>query len=101
MKNIFQDVLDNMLTLLPEVQEKSVTIEISLLKNFKKVIGETEEEILSQIIPHVHGVFIEKNNKIATLLPSGWQKIEDKNEFLNQICYKLKLQKDAWKKMQI
>ena len=97
-KEIFQDVLDNILTIAPEIKEKNVIIEISVLSNFKKITGESEEELLSQIIHHKHGVIIEKKKRLATLLPFVWQQVQDKREFLNQICYKAQLEKDEWKK---
>ena len=97
-KEIFQDVLDNIIVLSQEIKEKEVKIEISLIKNIKKVTSETEEGLFSQIIPHRHGVTIEKNKRIATLLPFVWQQVHDKREFLNQICYKARLEKNEWKK---
>lgn len=95
-KEIFQDIIDNALALSQENSE-NVEIEISLVKDLKKLKFETQEELFSQIISNIHGIAIKKDNKIATLLPQIWNQIKDKEEFLNQICYKLKLEKDSWK----
>jgi len=93
---IFADVVDNANNL-SETKLEDVKIEISLIKNMKKLKFDTEEELFEQIQQNIHGVMIEKNKKIATLLPQIWNQIKDKEEFLNQICYKLKLPKDSWK----
>lgn len=95
-QEIFQEVIQNIESFgLKETN--NLKIEISIIKNHKKLKFETQEELLSQIIPNLHGIALVKNNKTATLLPNIWNQIHDKEEFLNQICYKLKLGKDSWK----
>ena len=97
-KEIFQDVIDNAIILSQEMNDSKCSIEISLLRNMKIINGESEEAVLSQIIPHKHGVVVHKQKKIATLLPVVWNQIQDKREFLEQVCKKLQLDKDTWKK---
>ena len=94
---LFQDVIDNIHSF-PVEDKENFKIEISVINNFKKLRFESEQELFSQIIVNKHGIAMEKDKKIATLLPFVWNRISDKKEFLNQICYKLKLEKDSWKK---
>jgi len=94
---LFQDVIDNIHSF-PIEEKENVKIEISVINNFKKLSFESEQELFSQIIQNKHGIAIEKDKKIATLLPFIWNQVNDKEEFLNQVCYKLRLPKDSWKK---
>ena len=96
---IFQDVMDNTLTLLSTIKKYDNTkLEISILKNIRKQHFETEKELFGNLIPFKHGVIIEKNKRAATLLPLVWNQIKGKEEFLSQICLKMNLEKGSWKK---
>ena len=76
---------------------KSLEIEISLISKPKKLIYESEKEILDQIEKDKHGLTIKHGVRIASLLPSEWTKVKDKIQFLEGLCQMAKLDKDAWR----
>ena len=76
---------------------KIAKIEISIIKNLKKLSYESEFELLNQINKDVNGVIVQQGIRIGTLLPQEWEKINDKVEFLQLICEKANLDKDVWK----
>jgi len=76
---------------------KIAKIEISIIKNLKKLSYESELELLGQINKGINGVIVRHGVRIGTLLPQEWEKINDKVEFLQLICEKASLDKDSWK----
>ena len=99
---IYQDIIDHSISLSNEIKNpEEIKIEISIIKNLQKLSFDSEGDLLRKIIPNIHGVIIKKENKVATLLPFVWNQIQDKKEFLNQICKKMNLSEDSWKEMQI
>ena len=97
-QEIFQDVIENTISAasedpnFPQITEADldkVKIEISLVKNLTKLKFETEEELFTKIVPHIHGVILKKNNRVSTLLPQVWKQIPDKNDFLTSLASKL------------
>ncbi|MBI2498782.1 AmmeMemoRadiSam system protein A [Candidatus Woesearchaeota archaeon] len=76
---------------------KIAKIEISIIKNIKKLSYESEVELLDQINKGINGVIVRHSVRIGTLLPGEWEKADNKIEFLQLICEKAGLDKDAWK----
>ena len=76
---------------------KTTEIEISIIKNLKKLSYESEFELLDQINKGINGVIIKHGIRIGTLLPREWEKVDNKVEFLQLICEKANLDKDTWK----
>lgn len=74
-----------------------INIEISVL-SVPKIINYTDtDSLLSQINPFVDGLVIESNNGRATFLPQVWEKIPEKDLFLNELCKKLGQERDYWR----
>ncbi|MDH5719899.1 MAG: AmmeMemoRadiSam system protein A [Spirochaetia bacterium] len=58
---------------------------ISILGPLEEIIFNTEEELIRQVQPIIHGILIEAENKKATFLPSVWESLPDINDFLKEL----------------
>jgi len=105
-RELFHDVRENTLLaafkdpnypIIKKEELNNVKIEISLIKNLKKIKFQSEEELFSQITPNIHGVILNKDKKISTLLPSAWKQLPDKESVLGELCKKIGMDKDSWK----
>jgi len=47
--------------------------------------------------PNVDGVILQDGWRRATFLPQVWEKIPDKAEFLDELCYKMGVAANTWK----
>jgi AmmeMemoRadiSam system protein A len=74
-----------------------VKIEISILTAPKALTYSNAEDLLDKLRPGIDGVIIKKGFHQATFLPQVWEQLPDKKEFLNHLCMKAGLEKDAWK----
>lgn len=73
-----------------------VDIEISILSPLEEIRFSSESELLDQIRPGKHGLFISDRGSRGTLLPSVWEQIPDKREFLEKLKIKAGLSRDYW-----
>lgn len=55
-----------------------------------------EEEILSRLLPRVHGVLLQKGKLSATYLPQVWDGLPDPGHFLRSLKEKAGLEADYW-----
>jgi AmmeMemoRadiSam system protein A len=55
------------------------------------------EDLLAKLRPGVDGVILRDGWRRATFLPQVWEKIPDKAEFLDNLCYKMGAPPDAWR----
>jgi uncharacterized protein len=56
-------------------------------------------DLLSKLRPHVDGVILRQDlRRRATFLPQVWDKIPDPAEFLNNLCYKMGMEPDLWRR---
>jgi AmmeMemoRadiSam system protein A len=74
-----------------------IRIEISRLTLPKSVEYTDAEDLLSRLRPHVDGVILRDGFRRATFLPQVWEKIPDKAEFLENLCYKMGAAPDVWR----
>ncbi|MBF0211039.1 MAG: AmmeMemoRadiSam system protein A [Desulfamplus sp.] len=72
-------------------------LEISILSKPVKLKYSNSDDLLSKLIPKVHGVIIKKGGARATFLPQVWQQLHDKESFLSNLCRKAGLSSDDWK----
>src|SRR5512135_3355282 len=76
----------------------SIEIEISRL-TFPKDLPYTDaEDLLGRLHPHTDGVILRDGFRRATFLPQVWEKIPDKAEFLDNLCYKMGEPPDTWRR---
>lgn len=71
-------------------------IEISVLGPSEKMIFTDEKDLLQQIRPNIDGLILEFGSHRGTFLPSVWQQLPDKKEFLNHLKVKANLSANWW-----
>ena len=85
----------------PPVREDEVSgiqIEVSRLTRAVLLEYQDANDLLSKLRPHVDGVILRAvPSRRATFLPQVWEKIPDCAEFLNNLCYKMGVEPDAWR----
>lgn len=77
---------------LPEID-----LEISILTQPVELRYSDADDLLDKLRPRVHGVIISKGFQSATFLPQVWQQLPDKVIFLEHLCQKAGMHKNAWK----
>lgn len=75
-----------------------VDIEISILTKPEKMDYTDTRDLISNLIPHTHGVILEKNHHKATFLPQVWDQLPEPQTFLTHLCIKAGLAGDEWEK---
>jgi AmmeMemoRadiSam system protein A len=73
-----------------------LSIEVSILSPLEEIQATTEEEILQQIIPHQHGVYISDGIHSSTFLPVVWDKLPVKQHFWTALKNKAGLTDNSW-----
>ncbi|MEZ0396733.1 MAG: AmmeMemoRadiSam system protein A [Anaerolineales bacterium] len=56
------------------------------------------DDLLAKLRPGVDGVILRDGWRRATFLPQVWEKISDKAEFLDNLCYKMGVPPDTWRR---
>jgi uncharacterized protein len=75
-----------------------IGIHLSVLSRPEPLEFETEEQLLAQVRPGVHGVTLIEGNRRATLLPAVWDSVSEPGEFLTHLKRKAGLPVDYWSK---
>ncbi len=73
-----------------------ISIEISILSPLEELRATTEAEILQQILPHHHGVYISDGIHSSTFLPVVWDKLPDRQQFWTALKNKAGLATNSW-----
>ena len=81
---------------LQDNEYNQLEIEISVLGKPELMKFDSEEDLLQQIRPNFDGLIIEHGYNRGTFLPSVWEQLPDKKEFLNHLKMKAGLPKDWW-----
>lgn len=84
----------------PALEERELSetvIDISILTVPQPLAYRDYHDLLSKINFGKDGIVLKQNGYSATFLPSVWKEINDKNEFLTNLCHKAGLPLDAWK----
>ncbi len=74
-----------------------IEIEISRLTFPARLEYADADDLLARLRPHVDGVILRDDFRRATFLPQVWEKIPDKAEFLDNLCYKMGSVPGAWR----
>jgi len=86
----------------PAVKEdelSGIQIEISRLTCPVPLEYRDPDDLLLRLRPHVDGVILRVDlHRRGTFLPQVWAKIPDPAEFLDNLCYKIGLEPDAWRR---
>ncbi len=84
----------------PPVREdelNGIRIEVSRLTRPVPIEYSDADDLLSKLRPHVDGVVLRDGFHRATFLPQVWEKIPDRAEFLDQLCYKMGAKGNLWR----
>jgi AmmeMemoRadiSam system protein A len=84
----------------PPVREdelNGIRIEVSRLTRPLPLEYKDAEDLLSKLKPYVDGVVLRDGLRRATFLPQVWEKIPDRAEFLDQLCYKMGASGNLWR----
>jgi AmmeMemoRadiSam system protein A len=71
-------------------------IKISVLGKPEFMTFKDEDDLLKQIRPDVDGLILEHGHNRGTFLPSVWEQVADKREFLNHLKIKAGLSASWW-----
>ncbi len=69
---------------------------ISILSPDKPMLFDSEEDLLSQLQPDIDGLILTEGNQRSTFLPSVWEQLGGKKQFLNHLKLKAGLTSDYW-----
>ncbi len=86
---------------LQEQELQEIKIEISVLSIPEVLHYDDPSELIVYLEQNRPGVIIEQGYHNATFLPQVWQELGDAKSFLEQLCIKAGLEKDAWQVPQL
>ena len=73
-------------------------IAVSILSEPKPIKFTDENDLLNQMRPNIDGIIIKDGNYQAVYLPSVWEQLPDKKEFLNTLKIKAGLNPNYFSK---
>ena len=85
----------------PPVSERElnrINIEVSRLTRPVSLPYRDADELLSKLHPYVDGVILRDGFRRSTFLPQVWEKIPDPAEFLGNLCYKMGVDPELWRR---
>ena len=81
---------------LQDDEYEQIDIEISVLGKPEEMTYKNEEDLLHQIRPDIDGLILEHGYNRGTFLPSVWEQLPEKKDFLNHLKMKAGLPVDWW-----
>jgi uncharacterized protein len=79
-----------------------IEIEVSRLTMPALLDYKDTDDLLTKLRPNVDGVILKDGPyRRATFLPQVWEKIPDKTEFLDNLCYKMGAPLDTWRRKKL
>ena len=84
----------------PPVSERElngINIEVSRLTRPVPLEYKDAEDLLAKLRPNIDGVILRDGYRRATFLPQVWEKIPDRSQFLDNLCYKMGARSDLWR----
>lgn len=76
----------------------TIHIEISILSDPVVMESESPDVLLGMLQPGRHGVLLRIGNSTATFLPTVWDDIPEREEFMARLCAKAGLDSQAWRR---
>lgn len=96
-KNAFNAAFnDHRFSPLKEEELNDIKISISVLSEPIEMSFDSEEDLLNQLVIGVDGVILEEQGLRATFLPSVWDQLLSKQEFIEHLKQKAGLPKHYW-----
>ena len=87
---------DSRFSPLEQKELENLSIHISVLNTPTEMTFDSEEDLIEQLQPGKDGIILEENTSRATFLPSVWESINSKKEFLQHLKQKAGLPIDYW-----
>ncbi len=81
---------------LQEDEKQNLQLSISVLTPARPMNFSSEQDLLQQIKPGVDGLILQDGGRRGTFLPSVWEQLPDKEEFLKHLKLKAGLPVDHW-----
>ena len=78
-------------------EEDKLDIHISMLTPTEPMSFTSEKDLLEQIQPGIDGLILETEYNRGTFLPSVWESLPDKKDFLNHLKMKAGLPSSFWR----
>jgi AmmeMemoRadiSam system protein B/AmmeMemoRadiSam system protein A len=78
---------------------KNIKIDVSVLSVPVLLEHNSSEDLLSKLKPLEHGVILQRGEYQSTYLPSVWNQIPEKQDFLSNLCIKGNMEAECWKDM--
>ena len=79
-----------------DAQLPDLKISISILMPSEELSFENEVELIGQLRPGVDGLILQEGSYRGTFLPSVWESLPDKHQFLEHLKRKAGLATDYW-----
>ena len=73
-----------------------IQVSISLLTGYEKINYQDEQDLLAQLRPGVDGLVIRDGNRQGLFLPSVWEQIPNRKDFLNNLKLKAGMSPSFW-----
>jgi len=105
---LYEDILENAcsaafsdtrFSALSEEDYSKIKIEVSILTEPFDFEFKSSNELINSLVKGKDGLIIRKGYHSATFLPSVWEEIDSKEEFLSHLCLKAGLAPDEWKNL--
>ncbi len=81
---------------LSEPELDDLDISISVLTPPEEIHFHSEEELLEQLRPGIDGVILQEDGRRGTFLPSVWEQLPDRRQFLEHLKLKAGLPPGYW-----
>ena len=81
---------------LTEKEYPRIHIHISVLSQPEPMRFQSEEDLIQQLRPSVDGLILTERDYRGTFLPSVWESLPDRKQFLAQLKIKAGLPQDYW-----
>jgi AmmeMemoRadiSam system protein A len=73
-----------------------IKIEVSVLTSPEELNFSGPSDLLKKLVPKKDGLIITKGQRSATFLPSVWEELPEKEDFLSHLCMKAGLDAKEW-----
>lgn len=81
---------------LSEAEFSEIEISLSILSPLEPISCQSEQELIDQLRPGVDGLMIQEGSQSGTFLPTVWEELSDRGEFLRHLKRKAGLPENYW-----
>jgi len=81
---------------LKEAELEELKLDISILSKPERMTFSSEQDLLEQIQPGIDGLILKDGSYRGTFLPSVWESLPDRKQFLQHLKLKAGLPSDHW-----